>query len=137
MSFLFSIELTIEQCEESDHPVGIDITNTITKLTVGSRNIWIIARVTEPNPFKSETPTWKFHDDSLPHGIELLGSKIKITTVLQSKEQEGNYTVRIGDYEAFFTLLVQGENQHLMGLKLMCPSNQSAMCYNIACYNYN
>lgn len=110
---IFSIiELTIEECEESDHSKGIDITNQIIELPVGARNIWINAKISTPNPFKSEIPTWKFRDsDSFPHGIELSGSNMKFTAILQSKEQVGNYTVSIGDYEAFFTLLVQGENQ--------------------------
>lgn len=109
---VLSTELTLEQCDETEHPKGIDITNKVIELPVGERDIWIIARVTEPNPFQTEKLNWSFHTPTPPSGIMFLGSKLKIIRILQSKEQEGNYTVEIGDYQAYFTLLVQGINKH-------------------------
>ena len=88
-----------------------DITNQTLSLPAGTEKVWII-NSSHPDPLKDIIPEWFFENDVLrerehPHGVEKHEHGLKFLSILKSKEQEGNYTIRIGGYSVSFRLVVR------------------------------
>ena len=109
--FLFA-ELSLEYfIEDSSEMEQMDITNKTLSLPIATQNVWVMTGSSHPDPLKDVVPVWFFNDEVLiamehPHGVEQHGSKLKFTRILESREQEGNYTIRIGSYSVSFLLVV-------------------------------
>ena len=89
----------------------MDITNRSLPLPADSRNVWIITESSHPDPLTDAVPVWFFNSEVVremdyPHGVELHEHKLKFPRILESKEQEGNYTIKIGGYSVSFRLVV-------------------------------
>ena len=91
----------------------MDITNGSLSLPAKARNVWMIAASSHPDPFEDATAMWFFNNDVLlemehPHGVEIHGRNrsLKFIKILVSKEQAGNYTIKIGGYSVSFHLIV-------------------------------
>lgn len=106
------IELNLEYfIEDSTNMESMDITNQTLSLPADTRNVWIITGSSHPDPLQDSIPVWFFNNDVLremeyPHGVEQHQHKLKFPRILESKEQEGNYTIRIGGYSVSFHLAV-------------------------------
>lgn len=90
-----------------------DITNQTLTLAIDTRSACVKIESSHPDPLSDVVPVWYFNDEFLremeyPHGVELeLGQhKLTFTRILQSREQEGNYTVKLGPYSISFRLKV-------------------------------
>ena len=101
--------------EDSTQMEREDITNGTVTLAKNTQNVWVVAESSDPNPLIGVPPIWYFNDDLLlemerPHGVELDERmyKLKFSRILESQEQQGNYTIKIGQYSVSF-LLVVGE----------------------------
>lgn len=89
----------------------MDITNKSVSLPMGTRNVWVVTGSSHPDPLKDIIPVWFFNDEILiemkhPHGVEQHESRLKFPRILESREQEGNYTIKIGLYSVSFLLVV-------------------------------
>lgn len=105
-------ELNLEYfVEDGTNMERMDITNRTLSLPAGTEKVWIITGSSHPDPLEDNIPVWFFDDDVLremeyPHGVEQHQHRLKFSRILKSKEQEGNYTIRIGGYSVSFRLAV-------------------------------
>ena len=105
-------ELSLEYyTEDSTSRERMDITNKSISLPMDTRNVWVVTGSSHPDPLLDVIPVWFFNDEILiemqhPHGVEQHESKLKFHRILESREQEGNYTIKIGLYSVSFLLVV-------------------------------
>ena len=97
--------------EDGTEMEEMDITNKTLSLPVDTRNVWVMTGSSHPDPLKDVIPLWYFNDELLrameyPHGVEQHEHKLKFARILESKEQEGNYTIKIDKYSVSFRLVV-------------------------------
>lgn len=86
-----------------------DVTDQVVELAMGSTNIEFTAIVSTPNPFEGTKPVWTFNEqDGLPFAIDQSGYSLTFNSILQSKEQHGNYSVSLGNLSTSFRLHVKG-----------------------------
>ncbi len=67
-----------------------------------------------PNPFQDEIQEWTFTKDGaveeeLPEAIEVGGNRLTFTHIYASREQEGIYTLTLGNYTVWFELEASGK----------------------------
>ena len=95
-----------------------DITNQTLSLPANTEKVWIINGSSHPDPLKDIIPEWFFENDVLhedhPHGVEEHQHGLKFLSILESKEQEGNYTIRIGGYSVSFRLVIGKQLQSII-----------------------
>lgn len=109
---LFSIDLVLEYFEEdSPDTEEIYITNKTLNLPINTRNVWIRPLSSRPDPFTNVIPVWFFNKEVLqemqnPHGVETHEQNLKFLRILESREQEGNYTLKVGSFSVSFHLVV-------------------------------
>lgn len=87
------------------------VTNQVVELAIGSSNIEFTAVSSTPNPFKDTKPVWTFNEkdgESLPFAIEVSQSGYSLTfnSILRTMEQNGNYSIKLGNYTTRFQLHV-------------------------------
>ena len=94
-----------------------DVTNSTVTLAYETTNAKFKAISSIPNPFNNIELQWNFSKPSdsqneLPHSVEQNGMELIFSNIFKSREQEGNYSINIGNYFAFFKLIIVGEYGH-------------------------
>ena len=88
-----------------------DITNKTVSVSAAAENIRFMAVSSTPNPFPYLIPAWEFQDGQKPlvRSVQQIGLDLEFSTILDSREQEGTYSISFGNYSVHFQLQVQGK----------------------------
>ena len=92
---------------EVEGGVRHDITNSTVTVFMEAVDHMIEVVSMPTNIFPGVSPKWTFNDEEqLPYKVEVEedGFKLKFSFVFSSKRQEGNYTIRLGNFSASFKL---------------------------------
>ena len=85
-----------------------DVTNSSVTLTKGSTGIAFEVIPTPKDLFKDDEIRWEFmgtnQRTAIPAGLMVEKLKITFNTILNTEEQEGNYTISFGDHSTSFKL---------------------------------
>lgn len=85
-----------------------DVTNKTVTVEFGSKNVVFEAVTIGSKLFNEYEVEWSFSGTNgkteLPHALSENGQLITFSTILKSKEQEGNYTIKFGNFSASFAL---------------------------------
>ena len=111
LPFLCIAGLNLEYSKNGINSEKTDITNQSLTLAIDTLNVCVKTESSHPDPLSDVVPVWYFNDEILremeyPHGVELTQRKLTFTRILQSREQEGNYTMKLGPYSISFRLIV-------------------------------
>ncbi len=83
-----------------------DVTNSSVTLAKGSNGIVVDVIPTPKNMFDDSQIRWDFMGKndrrSLPAGLMVEKLKLTFNTILNTEEQEGNYTITFGKFSASF-----------------------------------
>ena len=111
---LLTAELGLQEKFESNTN---DVTNQTVSFPIGTRNIRIEIVSTNDihlDTFDSDDIYWSFvnsHGNSeWPEGVLVYSNYLEFQNILTSREQEGRYTVKVGNFSVYFMFRIAGKH---------------------------